>query len=794
MLTKITRPPPRGVDFILCDTPKRIEWLFKSLSGATRYAWDIETTHPTVKGDDEETVQSSSDDQIIGMSFCWSPTVAAYLPIYADKERNPRSLRADALTRVIEWLRREMQLLGKSRETWNGTFDKVWSRRSLNIEVPIGGADWMLGHHLLDENKTRASHRLKDCMGAYLGDPMVLVYEQDLQRALDQYDPNLRRYSMVPLEIIYPYGCADSWGTYMLGDVFKPMLTAENLDYVFNNITIPLQHVVTEIHTTGLPISREKIPQVQRDMREEIGRIKEEVQRLAGQSFDVGSTEQVSHILFDVLKLPTRGERGPSGFYSTDKDTLGSLEDAHPIVRHIQRFRRVDRNFTMYVQGLDKKSWVDAYYPNFKIHGTRSGRMSEQLIMSLPRGEKGGDIIKGLFQAPPGWNFMMRDLSQIELRFAAELSQDPIMVDGYRNGGPGFDLHALTAVKMFSNIKVPDGYDMAQMVKYVKAFYKAYRSIAKNLNFGALFGASAKRLMELINEEFPEMKCTIEQAQEFLDTYYKTMSKLRELIDNTYEFAKTYGYVLNMFGRKRRLPDAQIARLEDRSDERPRHGALRRCFGRQSPSITYDLKIPETEGFDYSSDEIRAMVIDLRNPKYSQPTADRAACSECRVIAPCISERERWSRGSRIDDAMRQAFSFVIQSSAVDYANLAFAAVHAEMKRLGLRSKPIIQIHDSIGFLVPDYEIEVMAELTRDRMENAHKMSIPITSELTICRNWGDENVHLPEACGRCKTKIDPTVLKEAVVSEHASYLEATARCGCGWEWSHNNVPSTTLT
>lgn len=786
------RPAPPGTEFLLCDTPKRIEWLFRSLRDANRYAWDVETTSPTARGDDEEVVNTSHDEKIVGISFCWSSRVAAYLPLYANKEGDIRLFRRDAFDRVVADLKREMEDPSKERETWNGLFDEVQMHRCFDIHVPEDGADWMLAHHLLDENRLESTHRLKDCMATYV-DPMATVYEQDLQKALDQYDPNLRRYSMVPLETIYPYGCADAWGTWSLGRLFEPRLVREDLDRLFFATVMPLKHAVVSMHVTGLPVAEDKIPVVQQQMTAEIAKLTHDIQSTAGHQFEPGSPEQVSHVLFDLLKLQPLGQRGASGFFSTDKEVLAALEDAHPVIPLVQRYRRVTRLFDMYVQGLSRKLVGSRYYQNFKIHGTVSGRMTEPLIMSLPRGEKGGEIVKGLFVAPPGWSFLFRDLSQIELRVVGHLSQDPIMLDGYRNGGPGFDLHVATAIRMF-NIQIPMGEDAA---KFVKKHYKPYRSIAKNINFGSLFGASAKRLMTLINQEFPEMACTLQKAEEFLTTYYNTMKGLRALIDSTHATARHSGFVTNMFGRRRRLPDAQIYLPADRSDERPRSGPLRKCFARECPSLTYDLKVEVAEETSMTTDSARARLLAAKNPKYLKPGKERAACVECRLLVPCMYSRERWQRRSRRDDADRQSFSFIVQSSAVDYCNLALMQTLREIERQGLKSRPVLQIHDALGFLVPNEEIEIMARLTKDRMEHAFHMSLPIGSDLTVGVSWGDENLRIPDKCERCDkafTDRDISYPGEVTVGEQSTYKSVSINCAaCGHHWAHDAVFQTTL-
>ena len=785
------RSAPRGAEFLLCDTPKRIEWLFAQLREAPEYSWDIETTHPTAPGE-EDAIETDHDEKVIGISFSWRRDLAAYLPLFRNKDGEIRFHDRASFDRVVADVKRELEDPSKRRITWNGIFDHQWVWWCLSIWVPPCWFDGMLAHHLLDEERRECDHRLKKCAAHYC-DPMAAQFEQQLQEALDFYDPSLRRYSSVPVDVIFPYGCGDALYTLELKDVFMPRLQQEGLLDLFFTIVMPMHQVIIDMQVTGVPVDRARVELVRQELTKEIAEVNQQIWGFAGHEFDVGSAEQLSGVLFGEMKLrvPAQSSKGKAGYYGTNKEVLAALEDEHPVIKLVQRHRRIVKLLGTYVEGLDKLLVGDRYFQNYKIHGTVTGRLSERLVVLLPRGEKGGDAIKGLFCAPDGWSFVFRDLGQAELRVAAHVSQDPIMLDGYRNGGSDFDLHAATAVRMF-NLQIPPG---ENQTAYVKQHFKQYRSISKNLVFGCLFGASAKRIMTLINQEYPEMNCTIDKAQEFLDQYFATMVGLRDAINLIHRQAKHYGYVVDIFGRRRRLPDAQTF-VPPRSyqEDRPRSGPLRWCYARESPSLTHDLGQDVRESPTMQTDTARALVLGTKNPKFLHDREQRKSCVSCSYLVPCMYAREYRQRVRTIEEALRQAFNFVIQGSAVDYANLSIAQICQEIGRLGMRSRPVLQIHDSVGFLVPDDELEPIIKLTKDRMEHAYPLSVPMGSEVSVGRSWGDENLKVPKKCGRCKADVKAQTESELRVGEVSRYRAMSAACGsCGWTWRHGAVFTTEL-
>src|SRR3990167_9152747 len=383
--------PPKGAEFVLCDTPRKIEWLFRQLDRQDKYSWDIETTHPTAKGLEGDDIQQGDlTEKVAGISYCWSPSIAAYLPLFANKEGAIRLFRREAFDEVVRSLAREMTRR-KRRITWNGIFDRTWMWWCFGIWVDPCEFYGMLAHHLLDENRAESNHGLKPCATTYI-DPMAEQFAKKLEAALDQCDPKLRRYSTVPLTTAFMYGCSDSYYEFRLEAYLRGRLREEGLEWVFENVTMPLQHAVAEMQVTGLPVAEDRVQQVDAELDTELKELTQKICASVGREFDVGSPEQLSGALFETLGLNPHGERGKSGFFSTGKDVLADLEDEHPVIKLVQRNRRVTKLLGTYVRGLNQLLIGGRYYQDYRIHGTVTGRLSERLIVLLPRGEKGGEI------------------------------------------------------------------------------------------------------------------------------------------------------------------------------------------------------------------------------------------------------------------------------------------------------------------------------------------------------------------------------------------------------------------
>lgn len=466
-------PTPPG-NYVLVDTPLKLNWLRRVMEDAPRFAFDIETNHVTADSDRakearfKETVDSI---RIIGMSFSWQKGHAAYIPLErGPSERDRFWKRPSAWESVISWLRDTLtNKAGKI--TANGKFDTQWIYRRWNFMVRRHVFDVMLAHHLIDENRIESTHKLKDMSVRYIT-PDAKVYEKAKDAALDHYDPVYRRYSSVPIEILYPYACADSDYALQLADIFADRLSAEGLDDVFDGTSMTSSHVCTWAELHGLPIDEPRLEALgvmyRKNMDELIPRIREMLPP-EHKDLNVGSPAQLAEFLYGTLGLPE--QRSKRGGVTTDAEALKAIVDKHPIVKPVMEYRKIEKLLGTYVDGPTKRydRTTGRLYPSILIHGSVGGRYATENPNSqnLPRGEKGGAEIKSIYRAPPGKFLTLADYSQIELRLAAHVAKEDAWRTAFLSGA---DLHSQTALQVFKlDCSVDD----------VKKLYEDKRTAAK---------------------------------------------------------------------------------------------------------------------------------------------------------------------------------------------------------------------------------------------------------------------------------------------------------------------------
>jgi DNA polymerase-1 len=249
---------------------------------------------------------------------------------------------------------------------------------------------------------------------------------------------------------------------------------------------------------------------------------------MASKPFDINSPPQLSALLYSTLGLEAK-KKTPSGKQSTDIESLEAIKDAHPIVEKILRYREIDKLLSTYI--LKLPSLVDP--TTGRIHcqlhqnGTVTGRFScsEPNLQNIPR----GDIIRSAFIPSEGHVFIDADFSQIELRCIAHYTQDENMLAAYKNDA---DLHKKTIADMLG--------------KPIDAVTDSERFIAKSINFGLAYGMGATALSKRLGVEK-------DYAQNLMDKYFGIYSKVKDYIHQHQMEVQKRGYVVNMFGRRRRI-------------------------------------------------------------------------------------------------------------------------------------------------------------------------------------------------------------------------------------------------
>ena len=316
---------------------------------------------------------------------------------------------------------------------------------------------------------------------------------------------------------------------------------------IFEKITMPVSHMYTRAEYLGIYVDPKGLEKARKYWSRKSTRALKKLTKLCPSDnswkdrktkevmygVNWASPKQVADILFDDLKLKSTKETG-TGNRSTDESVLLQLAKVHEVPQLILDYRGAAKNLA-FVESWQKRAVNNRIHPNFLIHGTVTGRPSckEPNLQQVPRDPK----MRNLFTAPPGWVLISADFSQVELRIVADMSQDPAMLFAFQTGQ---DLHTLTVQRIFG-INEPT---------------KEERKKGKAINFGFIYGMWWKKFIDYALDNYDQV-FTPKEAERtrsgFFDLY-----KLSPWHKKQKNFARKYGYVRSLLGRKRRLPDAQL--------------------------------------------------------------------------------------------------------------------------------------------------------------------------------------------------------------------------------------------
>ena len=310
------------------------------------------------------------------------------------------------------------------------------------------------------------------------------------------------------------------------------------LEKIFKEYDLPLIPVLFKMEKRGIKISREYFRELKAEYEQRVLELEQKIYTAAGTEFNVNSPIQLSSVLFEKLMLPTKGIKKSQRGFSTGASELLKLYDLHPIVPLIMEYREASKLLNTYIIPLpDLADSEGRIHTTFTQNVTATGRLSSlnPNLQNIPvRTEEGKRIREG-FVAEPGKKFIQADYSQFELRLAAVLSGDATLINDFESG---VDIHTKTAADVF-------GVPMEQVSK-------SQRRAAKTINFGVLYGMSAKALAE-------QTKMPVYEASRFIMDYFEVRKPVRKYLDNVLAQARNEGFVETYYGRRRPTPDVKSA-------------------------------------------------------------------------------------------------------------------------------------------------------------------------------------------------------------------------------------------
>ena len=490
-------------------------WLGK-LQKAQLIAFDTETTS-----------LNYMDAELVGVSFCIEEGEAAYVPVAHDYPDAPTQLSREFVLDALK------PILESSNIIKVGQHIKYDKNVLANYDVTLNGIgfDTMLESYVL--NSTAQRHDMDSLALAYLGHKTI-HFEDIAGKGAKQLT-----FNQIALEEAGPYAAEDADITLRLHNIIWAKLKEiPELKNLLIDVEVPLACVLSRMEQEGVLIDSQRLSQQSQDLAARIAELEKEVHEEAGEPFNLGSTKQLQHILFEKMSLPII-KKTPKGAPSTSEDVLQELALEYPLPKKIMEYRGLTKLKNTYTDKLPKmiNHRTGRVHTSYHQAITATGRLSstDPNLQNIPIRNEEGRRVRQAFVPRKGNKFVAADYSQIELRIMAHLSGDKGLLDAFAHGK---DIHKATASEVFG---VP-----------LDEVTTEQRRSAKAINFGLIYGMSAFGLAKQLN--IPR-----NEAQKYMDLYFERYPGVLEYMDSTRESAKEKGYVETVFGRRLYLPDIKAS-------------------------------------------------------------------------------------------------------------------------------------------------------------------------------------------------------------------------------------------
>ena len=512
-----------GPEFSSFETLKTVAHEYKLVENEEdiRKLYDFFRTKDFLVLDTETTSTSAIDAELVGLSFAVEEHKAFYVPIPANREEALR------IVNIFKPLYEDPKILKVGQ---NLKYDLEVLR---NYDVRLDGPMWdtMIAHYLI---QPELRHNMDYMAEVYLHYQTIHIDE-----LIGPKGKNQRSMRDLSPTLVYEYACEDADITLQLKNKLEPELKKYECEDLFYNIEMPLMPVLAEMEMNGVCLDTQSLAETSKQFTTRMNEIEARIYELAGEQFNIASPKQVGEILFDKLKIVEKAKKTKTGQYVTSEEVLQQLKNKHEIVADILEHRGLKKLIGTYIDALPKliNPRTGHIHTSFNQTITATGRLSssDPNLQNIPiRGEDGKEIRKA-FIPEPGCLFFSADYSQIELRVMAHLSQDPNMIEVFREGK---DLHAATAANIYK--------------KPIEEVTRDERTKSKRANFGIIYGITVFGLAERL--DIPR-----DEAKMLIDGYFQTFPEVHDYMEKSKEIARKQGYVTTLFGRRRYLPDINSA-------------------------------------------------------------------------------------------------------------------------------------------------------------------------------------------------------------------------------------------
>jgi DNA polymerase I len=495
----------------IIDTPEKLADLVEILQHHTNpqtpVAWDTETTS-----------LSPRDAELVGLGCCWGDVETseqeipvAYIPIGHTSGLNL------PLGKVLDALRPILEGTDYPKAFQNAKFDRLVLQFQ-GIQLAGVVFDPMLASYVLNPD---SSHNLTDLSRRYLN--ITAQSYTDLV-------PKGKTIADIAIPRAAEYCGLDAYTTYKLVEILQSKLSEHpKLLSLFSDVEIPLESVLAAMETSGIRIDQGYLHTFSAQLERDLQRIEAHGYEVAGEIFNLGSPKQLSDILFQKLGLDPKKSRKTKLGYSTDAATLEKLQGDHPLVDILLEYRTLAKLKSTYVDALPLLVRADTQrvHTDFNQAITATGRLSSSNpnLQNIPIRTAFSRQIRAAFIPEPGWVLVTADYSQIELRILAHLSEEPRLVDAYRQN---HDVHLLTA----------------QLLLEKETITPDERRLGKIINFGVIYGMGAQRFAR-------EASVSYSEAKTFIERFYERYPGVFDYLQRMEHQAIAQGYVETLLGRRR---------------------------------------------------------------------------------------------------------------------------------------------------------------------------------------------------------------------------------------------------
>lgn len=503
--------------YILLDSDSSIEEFVQKANQEKEICFDSETTG-----------LDANNTELVGLSFCYKPFEAYYIPCNKDEK---------LIFKRLEILK---PLFENSQINWVGQnikFDML-VLKWYGVELQGSTYDTMLAHYVIEPEGRRSMDLLS---AKYLGYEPIHIEE-----LIGKKGKNQGNMADVEVEKIKEYAAEDADITLQLKHALHPLLKENEVEKVFYEVDNPLVKVLTDMEFEGINVDVDFLNHLSKELEKDANTCEKSVYEQAGVKFNLASPKQLGEVLFDKLKLDEKAKKTKTGQYATGEDVLLKLASNNPIVSDILDFRELTKLKSTYVDSIPQliNPKTNRVHTSFAQAVAVTGRLSSNNpnLQNIPiRTARGREIRKAFIPRDEHHVLISADYSQIELRIVAAISGDKNMCEAFKADK---DIHSATAAKVYNVLET----DVTKEMRYK----------AKSVNFGIVYGQGAFGLADNLGISRTE-------AKEIIDNYKKEFSGIANYMDETISFARANGYVQTLMGRKRWLADINSANHTVRS-------------------------------------------------------------------------------------------------------------------------------------------------------------------------------------------------------------------------------------